>query len=205
MINALRITGIMSEIFLSTTEYWNQRYASGETGWDAGTITTPLKEYIDQLGTDLSILIPGCGNAYEAAYLAEKGYRNITLIDISSVLTRKISKELPSSVKIITGDFFQHCGSYDLILEQTFFCAFDPRKRKDYVSQVTNLLHAGGKLAGVLFCREFESSPPFGGNMNEYKELFKNALHIRTMEPCYNSIKPRKGTELFVIMEKTVS
>ena len=29
--------------------YWEERYQKGETGWDAGQITTPIKEYIDQL------------------------------------------------------------------------------------------------------------------------------------------------------------
>ena len=26
--------------------YWEERYQKGETGWDAGKITTPIKEYI---------------------------------------------------------------------------------------------------------------------------------------------------------------
>ena len=29
--------------------YWEKRWENNETGWDAGTITTPLKEYFDQL------------------------------------------------------------------------------------------------------------------------------------------------------------
>ena len=38
--------------------YWEERYLKGETGWDAGTITTPLKEYINQLtDKNLKILI----------------------------------------------------------------------------------------------------------------------------------------------------
>ena len=44
--------------------YWQQRYQSGLTGWDTGGITTPLKEYFDQLqNRHLRILIPGCGHA----------------------------------------------------------------------------------------------------------------------------------------------
>ena len=27
--------------------YWEKRWENNETGWDAGTITTPLKEYFD--------------------------------------------------------------------------------------------------------------------------------------------------------------
>ena len=43
--------------------YWEERYQKQDTGWDIGTISTPLKEYIDQL-TDKKcrILLPGAGN-----------------------------------------------------------------------------------------------------------------------------------------------
>ena len=56
-------------------EYWENRYAGNQTGWDAGEITTPLKEYFDQIkDKPKAILIPGAGNAYEAAYLFENGF-----------------------------------------------------------------------------------------------------------------------------------
>jgi thiopurine S-methyltransferase len=29
--------------------YWENRYQSGETGWDAGRVTTPIKTFIDSL------------------------------------------------------------------------------------------------------------------------------------------------------------
>ena len=51
-------------------EYWEERYRAGTTGWDIGSPSTPLKEYIDQLqDPSKKILIPGAGNAYEAEYL----------------------------------------------------------------------------------------------------------------------------------------
>ena len=44
--------------FLSK-EYWEERYATGETAWDMGIVSPPLKAYFDQLtNKDLSILIP---------------------------------------------------------------------------------------------------------------------------------------------------
>ena len=54
-------------------EYWEGRYQSNETGWDVGKITTPLKDYIDQIeNKELKILIPGAGNGYEFDYLIQK-------------------------------------------------------------------------------------------------------------------------------------
>lgn len=185
-------------------QYWSDRYISGQTGWDTGGPTTPLKEYIDQLtNKDISILIPGCGNAHEAAYLADKGFTNITLIDISAILVKQLKEKFAgANIKIVHGDFFHHTNQYDLILEQTFFCALDPAQRKDYVEKMYTLLKPGGKLAGVLFNKNFEGGPPFGGNADEYRKLFSPLFYIKTMEACYNSIKPRGGTELFIIFEK---
>ena len=54
--------------------FWNERYSTNQTGWDLKGPSTPLKEYIDQItNKNIKILIPGCGNAYEAEYLLEKG------------------------------------------------------------------------------------------------------------------------------------
>ena len=43
---------------------------------------------------------------------------------------------------------------------------------------------------------------PFGGDENEYRKLFSGLFDIRVMSPCYNSIPPRAGSELFVVMVK---
>ena len=112
--------------------YWDLQYQSETTGWDLGTISPPIKAYVDQLkDTTISVLIPGCGNTYEAEYLLEKGFANITVIDIAPTLVEKLKEKFKNTtaIRIIQGDFFEHKGSYDLILEQTFFCALPPQMR----------------------------------------------------------------------------
>jgi len=187
--------------------YWSNRYNNQDTGWDTGTITTPLKEYIDQLADkNMAILIPGCGNSHEAAYLLQQGFTDITLIDISSVLCDKLREDfaayLSRGLTIICADFFEHRGQYDLVMEQTFFCALDPTLRTEYARKMQQLLKPGGKLVGVLFNRSFEGGPPFGGSETEYRNLFGPLLNINIMAPCYNSIPPRSGSELFVQLQK---
>jgi len=192
---------------LSNPTYWNDLYETRQTNWDIGYVSTPLKEYFDQLTRkDLAILIPGCGNSYEAAYLLQQGFTNITVVDISSLLTQKLAEKFqqytPHPLTIINSDFFDLKGQYDLMVEQTFFCALPPDRREDYVKQAYNLLKPGGKLAGVLFNRSFEGGPPFGGSTEEYRPLFEKQFTIRTLAPCYNSIKPRAGAEVFLLAQK---
>ena len=188
--------------------YWSGRYSNHTAAWDAGAITAPLKKYLDQLtDKNIAILIPGCGNGYEAEYLLQKDFSNITLIDISSVLCRNLEEKLQpflsSGLKIICADFFELQGQYDLIIEQTFFCALDPSLRKAYADKMYQLLNPGGKLVGVFFNRSFDDGRPFGGSENEYRSLFQDQFTIVVMEECYNSIAPRKGVELFVKLIKS--
>ena len=103
-------------------QFWETQWQTGETGWDMGRVSPPLKEYIDQLGyKDLAILIPGCGNTYEAEYLLQQGFNNVTVIDISPLLVenlrKKFAADLGKRINVIEGDFFELKGKYDLMLE----------------------------------------------------------------------------------------
>lgn len=193
----------MNNLKLDET-FWSDRYLSGQIGWDIGYVSTPLKEYIDILSNkNLKILIPGGGNSYEAEYLFNKGFNNVYVIDISSIPLENLSKRVPSFPKenLLHQDFFELEETYDLILEQTFFCAQHPKLRKKYVSKMHNLLNPMGKLVGVLFNIPLnDDKPPFGGNEKEYRSLFEEKFTIEKMEMAYNSIPQRAGNELFIKM-----
>lgn len=186
--------------------YWSERYKANSTGWDMGHTSPPIKEYIDQLeDKTLSILIPGCGRAYEAEYLYNAGFTNVFVLDVAQEPLDVLKKRLPDFPKehLICGDFFHHEAQYDLIIEQTFFCAIDPVLRSAYVNHSAQLLKPEGKLVGLLWGVPMnEDHPPFGGHHAEYEELFTPYFTIETMEPAHNSITPRLGKELFVIFKK---
>lgn len=181
--------------------YWEARYQNEQTGWDVGEITTPLREYIEQLkNKDLKILIPGAGNAYEAEYLHKNGFTNVTVIDLAQQPLKNIkmrNSNFPDK-NLIQGNFFDLNDHFELILEQTFFCAIDPSERAHYAKKMAEILVPGGKLVGVLFDTEFEGGPPFGGSKDEYLNYFSPYFQIKTFEKCYNSIKPRQDRELFI-------
>lgn len=186
--------------------FWEKRWENNETGWDAGNITTPLKTYFDQLkDKNIKILIPGCGNAYEAEYLFEQGFKNTYIIDIAPQALASFSKRVPyfPQEQLICDDFFNHQNQYDLIVEQTFFCALDPKQREAYIKKMYELLKPNGKLAGLLFNIPLNTEhPPFGGNKNDYEKQFSPYFNFKHFEVCYNSIKPRENNELFMVFEK---
>ena len=185
--------------------YWDDKYKTNVIGWDLGVISPPIKEFIDSIeDKNTRILIPGCGNSYEAEHLLNKGFTNATLIDIAPTLIKNLKKKFKNNpnITIVLGDFFEHQGEYNMILEQTFFCALPPRMRKQYVSKIHQLLSKKGKLVGLLFDKSFEDGPPFGGSHTEYEQLFASYFEFLKMNLCQNSIKPRANSELFIEFQK---
>lgn len=183
-------------------DFWSGRYAAGETGWDLGGVSAPLQAYFDQL-TDkgLRILIPGGGRSYEAEYLHHKGFGQVHVVDLSAAPINDLLERCPDFPRahLHQGDFFEHRGTYDRIMEQTFFCALNPGLRERYVRKMHDLLVPGGMLAGVLFDDPlFTDHPPFGGSAAEYRRLFTGTFPAASFERCYNSIAPRAGREIWL-------
>jgi len=186
--------------------FWEERYKNQSTGWDLGAVSEPLKVYINSLqDNSISILIPGAGNSYEAEYLHSKEFKNVDVIDIAAQPLKNFQIRVPEfpQENLIQTNFFDWTNTYDLILEQTFFCALDPALRPAYAKKMSELLNPKGKLVGVLFDFPLTKvGPPFGGSQEEYLSYFEPYFEIKRMERCYNSIKPRAGNELFIIFEK---
>ena len=189
-----------------STHTWSNRYITGSIGWDVGTVSEPLKEYIDNMAqTPCHILVPGGGNGHEAEYLYHLGFKDTFLLDWAQEPLDNFQKRVPDfpSSNLLNADFFKHSGQYDLILEQTFFCAIDPKLRPDYAQHMYSLLKPGGHLVGLLFDNvPHQEGPPFGGSREEYLSYFEPLFRIHKMDRCLNSIKPRAGRELFIDLEK---
>ena len=192
--------------------FWENRWLTAETGWDLGKPSPPIEAYAQQLSEakkTSKILIPGCGNGHEALFLLENGFSDVEMLDIAPTAVENMRRRLDAAypnweekLTLTNGDFFEHKGQYDLIFEQTFFCAIQPELRPNYVGQMVSLLKPKGNLVGVLFNRSFEGGPPFGGSAEEYQTLFSPYFHLKTLAPCTNSIAPRLGSEVFIIFEK---
>ncbi len=191
-------------------KYWSERYLENRTGWDIGSPSPPFIDYINQIeDTSIKILIPGAGNAYEAEYLFNKGFKNVYVLDIAPEPLEIFQQRIPQfpSEQILIGNFFTHTETYDLILEQTFFCSFPPiiENRKAYAKKMNSLLKENGKLVGVWFDiplkGDFEKRP-FGGTKEEYLSYFNQYFNTNLFEKCYNSIPARAESELFGIFQK---
>lgn len=187
-------------------EFWNNKYKTNKIGWDLGEVSPPLKTYFDQLeNKEIKILIPGGGNSYEAEYLFNQGFNNVFVVDLSEIALENIKKRFPNfpASQLIHANFFDLEMMFDLVIEQTFFCAIDPKLREKYAAKMHSILKPEGKLVGLMFEAVLnEDHPPFGGDKAEYLKYFQPYFRNIQIEPCYNSFHNRQGMELFVRLDQ---
>lgn len=183
-------------------DFWENKYKTNKIGWDLGEISPPLKSYFDQLSNkELKILIPGGGHSYEAEYLFQLGFTNVYVVDLSKTAVENIKDRVPNfpESQLILGNFFDLDLVFDLIIEQTFFCALIPALREKYALKMNELLNKNGKLVGLLFDAKLNlDHPPFGGNKEEYISYFSRYFYLDIIEQSYNSFHKRQGMELFI-------
>jgi len=189
-----------------TQEFWGNLYTKNSIGWDIGYASPPIKSYFERnINKNARILLPGAGNAYEAEFLYNNGFKNIFILDYVQNPITNFLERTPNFPKenVFLQDFFEHKGSYDYIIEQTFFTSFLPKDRIRFVNKVYNLLNDGGKYVGLFFNHEFNKPfPPYGAERGMYENLFSEKFMFNEFDICKNSIKPRLGREFFFELEK---
>jgi Thiopurine S-methyltransferase (TPMT) len=158
----------------SLPDFWNVRYADNTTPWDAGGVPLALQRYLSSRKDKGSVLIPGCGSAYEAQYFHLQGWKTSAL-DFSELAVKRAQIQLGELCHLVSqGDFFQQDFSaqkFDLVYERTFLCAL-PRKRwPHYAQRMAQILAPGKLLAGFFFFHDETKGPPFGLLNDELKTL----------------------------------
>ena len=158
-----------------------------------------------------NVCILGCGNGYDAISFSKKGF-NVTAVDFAETPIKNINNianNLSLTINTIQEDIFdltpKYNNSFDYILEQTCFCAIDPKNRAQYRNLAYDLLKVGGKLIGLWMPLDKdikEGGPPFGVEEDEVKNLFSKQWKIK--EDCFpvESIEARKGKEKLIVFEK---
>jgi len=168
----------------SHPEFWDARYARGETPWDFHGVPAALKAFLKTSPTG-SALIPGCGSAYEVRAFDEAGWK-VTAIDFSPIAVERARSQLGSlSDRVVQDDFFTHdFGSqrFDLIYERTFLCSLPPNLWPAYVKRTTQLLRHGGKIAGIFLYGDEAEPPPYPLTPAKANELLgENFFLIKTL------------------------
>ena len=190
-------------------EDWQGHYESNDLGWYLGQVAPPfVKLWEEEKLPAGKALVPGCGRGHEVIFLAENGFE-VTAIDFSNGAVTYLERALEErslSGRVLHQDFFglgnSHDGIYDLVLEQTFFCAIAPRQRQDYVRNVTRILKPGGMLVGLFYNTDKEGGPPYNTTREDIEVNFAKNFEIQELHKTNLSAEQRKDKEWLGIFMK---
>ena len=148
----------------STPGFWDERFERGFTPWDRGGVPQALRDFVAGSATPLATLIPGCGAAYELAFLSEQGWDAVA-IDFSPAAVAKAKAGLGQwADNVVQADFFgyQPFSQLELVYERAFLCALPKIMWPRVAARWADLLAPGGLLAGFFFFDDEAKGPPFG-------------------------------------------
>ncbi len=149
-------------------QFWDERFAQGYTPWDQHGVPAIFAACAQAMPRG-AVLIPGCGSAHEAGWLAQHGY-TVTAIDFSAAAIEAARAQLVNvpnggSVDLQQADFFtfEPRERPRWIYERAFLCALPPGKRRDYARRMAQLADPGCLLTGLFFLGDTgKKGPPFG-------------------------------------------
>jgi SAM-dependent methyltransferase len=180
-----------------TPGFWDERFERGFTPWDRGGVPDALRSFVAGAGRPLRTLIPGCGDAYELAFLLDAGW-DATAIDFSPAAVRRARENAGKwRSSIVEADFFayQPARPLELVYERAFLCALPPAMRPQVVARWAQLLHPGGLVAGYFFFDASAKGPPFGISRAQLDSLMQPLFECVSDEAVGDSIPVFEGKE----------
>ncbi|MGF6791954.1 methyltransferase domain-containing protein [Paraburkholderia sp. 35.1] len=177
-------------------EFWDERFERHFTPWDQAGVPSAFRAFAER-HRDVAVLIPGCGSAHEAVWLARQG-NPVRAIDFSPAAVAAAREQLGAHASLVEqADFFTYAPPFApaWIYERAFFCALPPARRADYAQRMAKLLPAGGLLAGIFFIGATPKGPPFGVERGELDALLTPHFELVEDEAVDDSITVFAGRE----------
>ncbi|KAI0340949.1 S-adenosyl-L-methionine-dependent methyltransferase [Trametopsis cervina] len=176
---------------------WNKAWDNKFTPWDVGAVQPPFYDILKS--TEIGFprtgraLVPGCGRAFDAIYIANELGLDTLAIDIAPSAVKAAealiaSQEMSGKVSVRVQDFFNfevpESEKFDLVYDYTFFVAIRPYRRKEWGSKMSSIVKPGGYLVTLAFpldSQDFdgplstvstrENGPPFLIRVEDYAEV----------------------------------
>lgn len=145
-------------------QFWDERFEKRFTPWDRGGVSEDLRRFVAESSGPRTVLLPGCGSAYELVLMCEAGW-DATAIDFSAAaVARARTLAGPWAGHVVEADFFDYRPPrpLDLVIEQAFLCALPRARWPEVARRWEQLLAPGGLLAGYFYFDDAPKGPPFG-------------------------------------------
>jgi SAM-dependent methyltransferase len=204
-------------------QWWDERYETGDTRWDGAGAHPLLDSLIPPLKiTRCRVLVLGCGAGHDAAWWERQGHI-VTGVDFSQEAIDRARAQYGErdSLKWVQADAFKlpkdWSSRFDIIFENTMFCAIPPARREELVRTWWRLLTPRGRVIGLALVMDKLSGPPYGSSEWEIRKRLLTApqhgasssRRARFLPLLWNrekkSSERRLGHELFFVVERADS
>lgn len=187
-------------------DFWDKRFIEGVTPWNAGDSPAALIDFAKRCDGRRRTLIPGCGHAWEAGWLARLGWQ-VTALDFSPAAiaaARELLGNWPGELRC--DDFFTYAPAvpFDIVYERAFLCALPRRLWTGYGARMHALIAPGGCIAGFFFLSDEPKGPPFGTSATELAALLSPwfVLEEDRPVPAADSIPVFAGRERWQVWRR---
>jgi SAM-dependent methyltransferase len=192
-----------------TAEFWQERFEKKQTGWDRGSTSPQLLAWLDSGELQpCRIAVPGCGNGWEVAELARRGF-DVVGIDYTAAAvaqTRALMELQGLKAEVIQADVlsYQPQRKFDALYEQTCLCAIHPEHWLEYAQQLQQWLKPQGGL-WVMFMQMLRPAaseegvihgPPYHCDINAMRALFPEQAWVWPQPPYAKVKHPNLAHEL---------
>jgi hypothetical protein len=184
--------------------FWDERFERGFTPWDQAGVQ-PQFEAFAAAHPDGAVLIPGCGNAWEAGWLAGRG-RAVRAIDFAPAAVASARAALgPHAAVVEEADFYAYEPPFTpgWVFERAFLCALPLAQRERYAQRMAALLRPGALLAGYFFIDEPQKGPPFPIGRAELDALLTPYFTLVDDQPATGSLPIFEGRERWMTWRRS--
>jgi SAM-dependent methyltransferase len=177
-----------------TRDFWEERFASGNTPWDRGASSPQLAAWLRSgVLKPCRILVPGCGSGYEVVDLALAGFE-VTGLDYADEAISRTHKNLEKAgvdATLVQADVlaWEPDRAFDAVYEQTCLCALYPDQWREYADRLHRWLVPGGRLF-ALFMQWLREGAAEGSIQGPPYHCDINAMRALIPEPRWGWPKP---------------
>jgi hypothetical protein len=188
-------------------QFWDERFARAFMPWDRGGVPQALRDFVARSPQPRSTLIPGCGSAWELAYLCEAGWDAVAIDFAPEAVVRGKALAGQWGDRVQEADFFawqppDPARAPDFIYECAFLCALPPAMRPRVAARWAALLPPGGLLGGFFFFDQTVKGPPFGIDRDALAALLAPAFDCVEDAPVGDSIPIFAGKERWMVWRR---
>ncbi|AJX31822.1 methyltransferase domain-containing protein [Burkholderia oklahomensis] len=184
--------------------FWDERFEQGHIPWDSARVPDAFAAFAARRAP-CPVLIPGCGSAYEAHWLARAGWP-VRAIDFSAQAVAAARRQLGEDAALVEqADFFTYAPPFvpQWIYERAFLCAIPPSRRADYARRMAELLPPGGFLAGFFYVGATPKGPPFGIERADLDALLSPHFELVEDAPVADSLPVFAGRERWLAWRRS--